>query len=120
MVTTVVRPRDTKLREALRLAAVFAAIKLLIHVAANLWEAHTGWGYFRDEFYYIVCGRHLAWGYVDHGPLVAMQARLSELLFGRSLAGLRLLSASAGAARVFLTGCSAGRWVAAGRLRLWP
>ena len=113
MVTTVVRPRDTKLREALRLAAVFAAIKLLIHVAANLWEAHTGWGYFRDEFYYIACGRHLAWGYVDHGPLVAMQARLSELLFGRSLAGLRLLSASAGAARVFLTGVLC--WALGGR-----
>ncbi len=104
MSTTIVRPSDPALREALRLAAVFAATKLLLQVAANLWEAHTGWGYFRDEFYYVACGRHLAWGYVDHGPLVAVQARLSELLFGRSLAGLRLLSAVAGAARVFLTG----------------
>ena len=108
MVTTIVRLRDpapnSSLREALRLAALFAAVKLLLHIAANLWQAHIGWGYFRDEFYYIACGRHLAWGYVDHGPLVALQARASELLFGRSLAGLRLLSASAGAARIFLTG----------------
>ena len=104
MATTIVRPRDPALREALRLAAVFAAVKLLLHITANLWEAHIGWGYFRDGFYYIACGRHLAWGYVDHGPLVAVQARLSELLFGRSLAGLRFLSAAAGAARVFLTG----------------
>ncbi len=102
--TTVVRPSDPALSAALRLALLFAAIKLLVHLAANVWEAHIGWGYFRDEFYYIACGRHLAWGYVDHGPLVAVQARWSELIFGRSLAGLRFLSALAGAGRVFLTG----------------
>jgi hypothetical protein len=113
MSTTVVRPHDEPLRQALRLAFLFATVKLLFHVAANLWEAHLGWGYFRDEFYYIACGRHLAWGYVDHGPLVALQARASELLFGHSLAGLRLLSAAAGAARVFLTGLLA--WSLGGR-----
>jgi hypothetical protein len=111
--TTVVRPADPTLRAALRLAFLFAAIKLAIHVAANLWEAHIGYGYFRDEFYYIACGRHLAWGYVDHGPIVALQARLSELIFGRSLAGLRFLSALGGAGRVFLTGILA--WALGGR-----
>ncbi len=111
--TTIVRPTDPRLQSALRLALFFAAIKLFIHVAANLWEAHIGYGYFRDEMYYLLCGRHLAWGYVDHGPIVAVQARLSELLFGRSLAGLRLLSALAGAARVFLTGLLA--WALGGR-----
>ena len=111
--TTVVRPADQQLRDALRLAMVFAAIKLVLHVAANMWEAHIGWGYFRDEFYYIACGRHLAWGYVDHGPIVAVQARLSELIFGRSLAGLRFLSALGGAGRVFLTGLLA--WSLGGR-----
>jgi hypothetical protein len=111
--TTVVRPTDPSLRAALRLALLFAAIKLAIHVAANLWESHIGYGYFRDEMYYLLCGRHLAWGYVDHGPIVAVQAQLSELLFGRSLAGLRLLSALAGAARVFLTGMLA--WALGGR-----
>jgi hypothetical protein len=113
MATTVVRPADPTLRAALRLAFLFAAIKLALHVAANLWEAHIGYGYFRDEFYYIACGRHLAWGYVDHGPIVAVQARLSELIFGRSLAGLRFLSALGGAGRVFLTGVLA--WALGGR-----
>ena len=111
--TTVVRPVDSALRGALWLASAFAAIKLALHVAANLWEAHIGYGYFRDEMYYLLCGRHLAWGYVDHGPIVALQARASELLFGRSLAGLRLLSALAGAARVFLTGILC--WALGGR-----
>ena len=45
--------------------------------------------------YYIECGRHLAWGYVDHGPIVAVQAKLAETLFGTSLTGLRLFAALA-------------------------
>jgi hypothetical protein len=111
--TTVVRTADPTLHAALRLAFLFAAIKLVLHVAANLWESHIGYGYFRDEMYYLICGRHLAWGYVDHGPLVALQARASEVFFGHSLVGLRLLSALAGAARVFLTGVLA--WSLGGR-----
>ena len=99
-----VRPRNLELRRALSLASAFATSLFLFHLLANLWQSHHGWGYFRDEFYYIACGRHLAWGYVDHGPLVALQARLAETLFGHSLAGIRALSALAGAGRIFLTG----------------
>jgi hypothetical protein len=113
MSTTVVRPQDKSLHAALRLAALFAVLKLALQIAANLWQAHLGWGYFRDEFYYIACGRHLAWGYVDHGPIVALQARLSETLFGHSLAGIRMLAGVAGAGRVFLTGLLA--WALGGR-----
>jgi 4-amino-4-deoxy-L-arabinose transferase-like glycosyltransferase len=66
---------------------------------------HAGYGIFRDEMYYLICGRHLAFGYVDQPPMVALQARLSELLFGyQHMWSLRLISALAGAATVFLTG----------------
>ncbi|HEX9112302.1 MAG TPA: hypothetical protein VF845_12550, partial [Terriglobales bacterium] len=34
------------------------------------------YGYFRDEFDYIICGRHLAWGYVDQPPLVPALSRV--------------------------------------------
>lgn len=111
--TTVVRPTDPSLRAAVRLAVLFASVKLLLHIGTNLWQAHIGWGYFRDEFYYLACGRHLAWGYVDHGPMVALQARAAEVLFGHSLAGIRLLSALAGALRVLLTGLLV--WALGGR-----
>src|ERR1700761_7455421 len=111
--TTIVRPADPSLHAALQLAAWFAAIKLLLHIAANLWEAHIGYGYFRDELYYILCGRNLAWGYVDHGPGVAVQSRLAIAIFGKSLAGIRMFSAAAGAARVFVTGMLA--WSLGGR-----
>jgi hypothetical protein len=111
--TTVVRPVDPSFRSALSLAFLFAAIKLVLHIATNLWESHIGYGYFRDEFYYIICGRNLAWGYVDHGPGVAIQSKLALALFGKSLAGIRMLSAVGGAGRVFLTGILA--WSLGGR-----
>jgi 4-amino-4-deoxy-L-arabinose transferase-like glycosyltransferase len=101
------------LRQALLLAGLFALLKFALHLGANLWEAHIGWGYFRDEMYYILCGRHLDWGYVDHGPIVALQARAAITLFGKSLAGIRMFSALAGAAAVFLTGIIA--WALGGR-----
>ncbi|HTY83930.1 MAG TPA: glycosyltransferase family 39 protein, partial [Silvibacterium sp.] len=104
MSSTVVRSPDFSLRAAFRLALLFAAIKLVLQFALTLWTQHIGYSYFRDEFYYIACGHHLAWGFVDHGPIVALQARLGELLFGDSLFAIRILSALAGAATVFLTG----------------
>ena len=113
MLSTTVRPADHELRSAVRLALVMALLKIAVHLLSARWQSHIGYGYFRDEFYYVMCGRRLAWGYVDHGPLVAVQARASELLFGHSLAGLRFLSSVGGAARVFLTGLLA--WSLGGR-----
>jgi Dolichyl-phosphate-mannose-protein mannosyltransferase len=94
---------DTR-RQAIQLALAFALAKFLLHLLTNLIQPHLGWGYFRDELYYIACGQHLAFGYVDHPPMVALQARLALMLFGKSLAGIRMFSSLAGAAKVFLTG----------------
>ena len=111
--TTIVRPADPALRSALRLAAVFAFARLLFQFVLTLYTQHLTYGYFRDEFYYIACGRHLAWGYVDHGPIVAVQSRLGELLFGDSLFAIRILSAVAEAVALFLTGILT--WALGGR-----
>ncbi|HET7433590.1 MAG TPA: glycosyltransferase family 39 protein [Thermoanaerobaculia bacterium] len=64
--------------------------------------------YFRDELYFIACGRHLAWGYVDHAPLIALYARIGEML-GPSLRGFRLLSTLFGTLQVILTGIITAR-----------
>lgn len=64
----------------------------------------TRYGFFRDELYYMTCGRHLAWGYVDQPPLIAGLAWLSTHLFGSSIASIRVLPVLAGAAIVFLSG----------------
>ncbi|HEY0757993.1 MAG TPA: glycosyltransferase family 39 protein [Acidisarcina sp.] len=111
--TAVLPATKTTLRTAVDLAAVFALLKLAIQVGATAWTVHLGWGYFRDEFYYIMCGRLLAWGYVDQGPMVALQARLGLALFGKSIVGIRMFAALAGAAKVFLTGLLA--WSLGGR-----
>jgi Dolichyl-phosphate-mannose-protein mannosyltransferase len=64
----------------------------------------TRYGFFRDELYYMACGRHLAWGYIDQPPLIAGLAWLSRHLFGNSIVSIRVLPILAGAAIVFLTG----------------
>jgi hypothetical protein len=94
----------TPLRKSLLIATAFATVSFLIHLLSSLWGMHLGYGFFRDELYYLVCGRHLAWGYVDQPPLVAVQARLAELLFGLSPTGIRILSFLGGAKSVVLTG----------------
>ncbi|HKV37602.1 MAG TPA: glycosyltransferase family 39 protein [Blastocatellia bacterium] len=81
------------------IVAYFALARVLLYVYAG---GH--YGYFRDELYYIACGDHLAWGYVDQPPLVAVIVKLSRLLFGDSLHALRLFPALAGAGLIVLTG----------------
>ena len=71
----------------------------VLHIAAS-----GGYGYQRDELYFVWCARHLAWGYVDQPPLIALIARFELQVFGDSLTALRLLPALAAAATVVLTG----------------
>ncbi len=67
------------------------------------------YGYQRDELYFISCAQHLAWGYVDQPPLIALIAKCAGWLFGNSLYAIRLLPALAAAATVVLTGLLARR-----------
>jgi hypothetical protein len=93
-------------REPVRASAsmllLFALAKLLIQFAGI-----NHYGFFRDELYYMACGEHLAWGYIDQPPLVALVAWFARHALGNSLFALRLLPALAGAAVVFLAG-----WIA--------
>jgi hypothetical protein len=66
-----------------------------------------GYGVFRDELYYMACGRRPAWGYVDHPPLVAWVAWLVAQLAGESHLVLRAISALVMAATVWLAGRTA-------------
>lgn len=95
----------TPFGEALRLALLFAAIKIAVQVVANIVSQHVGYGIFRDEMYYLICGQRLAFGYVDQPPLVALQARLTQTLFGFDhMWSLRLFAAFAGGLKILLTG----------------
>src|SRR5208282_4201362 len=56
---------------------------------------------------FAACGQHLAWGYVDQAPLIALVARLSRMLLGDSLFSLRFFPALASGATVRLGGAIA-------------
>ncbi len=56
---------DSESRDLI-LLAFLAVAKFLIHFGVNFTGAY---GFFRDEFYYIVSSDRLAFGYVDHPPL---------------------------------------------------
>ncbi|MGH3239962.1 MAG: hypothetical protein ACRDNL_06250, partial [Spirillospora sp.] len=65
------------------------------------------YGYHRDELYFRVAGRHLAWGYPDQPPLVPLLARAIGAVFGDSLVALRVPSAVFAAAGVVVAGLTA-------------
>jgi 4-amino-4-deoxy-L-arabinose transferase-like glycosyltransferase len=76
-----------------------AVANFLMHFYFN-----NRYGYFRDEFDYIACGEHLAWGYVDQPPLLPFLVKISRLLLGDSLRSIRFVPALATSACVIMTG----------------
>ena len=72
------------------------------------------YGFFRDELYYIACSHHVAWGYIDQPPLIALVAWAARHLFGDSLIGYRILPVVASGATVLFTGLLA-REIGGGR-----
>src|SRR5919205_2813952 len=53
------------------------------------------YGYFRDELYYIEAGRHLAFGYVDFPPLIALVAKFLDVIAGDALWAIHIVPALA-------------------------
>jgi 4-amino-4-deoxy-L-arabinose transferase-like glycosyltransferase len=74
-------------------------IALLVAVKVGVTMAVAGrYGWHRDEFYYLASSKHLAFGYVDYPPITPLFAAIDQIIFPRSLPGLRLLTILAGAA----------------------
>jgi hypothetical protein len=89
------------LAAGLGIVLFLAAVKIALHLATT---GLFGYGYFRDELYYLACGEHLAWGFVDMPPLFPAITALIRATLGDSLLALRLLPALSGAALVLMTG----------------
>ena len=80
-------------------------VVLIIAFATFLfhWYFNNRYGYFRDEFDYMSCGDHLAWGYVDQPPLIPFLIRICRAVLGDSLRSIRFIPAVASSLLVVQT-----------------
>ena len=60
----------------------FVGLSLLLLIIRLLFISNTL--LINDEAYYAIYARHLAWGYVDHGPIVAYLIKLFTLIWENS------------------------------------
>ncbi|HEX3874899.1 MAG TPA: glycosyltransferase family 39 protein [Solirubrobacteraceae bacterium] len=93
------RPAPIDSRPALpALLCVAGLVALVLIVFAG------GYGYHRDELYFLVAARHLAWSYPDQGPLTPLVAHMMTSIAPDSLTVLRIPSALMTGCAVLLTG----------------
>jgi hypothetical protein len=92
-------------REQTSLAASGMLIILAITAAKLLFHCYFNnrYGYFRDEFDYMACGDHLAWGYVDQPPLIPFLIHICRAALGDSLRSIRFMPALASSLLVLQT-----------------
>jgi 4-amino-4-deoxy-L-arabinose transferase-like glycosyltransferase len=88
---------DISLSERVRIPFLAAVVTFVLHVVGN-----PHYGFFRDELYFIICGQHPQWGYVDQPPVAPLLAAGSQL-FGHSLVLLRAVPAFFAGAGVYVT-----------------
>jgi hypothetical protein len=93
---------------------VLCLVPLLVHLAVNLF---AGYGYFRDELYYIACSKRLGAGYVDQPPFSIWLLALVRQLIGDSVFAIRLVPALLSALSVAVI-CLLVRKVHGGRVAL--
>jgi len=96
------RPGD---RGSLAVVVGLCALKVLVHLALV-----NRYGYHGDELYFVECGRRLAFGYVDHAPLIPWIARIADELGDASLLGLRLPAIAAGGGTMVITALLVREW----------
>ncbi|HMS35122.1 MAG TPA: glycosyltransferase family 39 protein [Ignavibacteria bacterium] len=97
-----IKNEHTSLRNDSVTIIILCCIPLFMHLYVNIF---AGYGYFRDELYYIKCSGadQLSFGYVDHPPFSIYILSISRLLFGESLFAVRLVPALASSLTVLFT-----------------
>src|SRR5580692_12207728 len=78
------------LANGMLIVVAIAFAKFVFHCYFN-----NRYDYFRDEFDYMACGNHLAWGYVDQPPLIPFLIRVCRTVLGDSLRSIRFIPALA-------------------------
>jgi hypothetical protein len=81
----------------------FILIFVLIKVGLNA-LAISHFGFHRDEFLHLVLADHLDWGYKEVPPFIAIIAKLSLVLFGKSIFAARIFPTICSGLIIWLTG----------------
>jgi len=89
----------SKLSESFPYLIAIGAVYLSVQII-------TGGNYpiFRDEYYYIDCAKHIAFGYVDHPSLSIAVLTIWKFIFGDSQFSIRIIPALLGALTIILGG----------------
>src|SRR5580692_1527905 len=90
--------QEPSFRASMAAIWAIAAANMLFHVYFN-----NRYGYFRDEFDYMSCGAHLAWGYVDQPPLIPFLIHICRAVLGDSPRSIRFIPALASSLLVVQT-----------------
>ena len=93
-------------RAAWRVLVPIACVALIVEWLPGVLGPY---GAFIDEFYYLACAAHPAWGYVDHPPLSIAMLAVIRWLAGDSLLVLRFVPAALAASVAIATGLLARR-----------
>ena len=83
--------------DRVRIPLLAATVAFIVHVVCN-----PHYGFHGDELYFIVCGQHPAWNYVDQPPVAPLLAAASQT-FGPSLVLLRAVPAMFAGAGIYVT-----------------
>jgi hypothetical protein len=86
------------LGSTLAIPVLIAVVDFVAHMAVS-----NNYGYFRDELYYIAAGRHLAFGYVDFPPMIAVLAALLHVTTNDNLIAIHVVSALAASTIIIVT-----------------
>ena len=70
---------------------ILVFVKLLIHLIGN-----PNYGFHRDELLHLSASEHLAWGYFEFPPFIAVIGKMAHFIFGYSVSGIRFFSTLAG------------------------
>ncbi len=79
------------------LIITLVVIKLTIHFTTN-----TNYGLHRDAYLYLAESEHLAWGYMEVPPMIAVIGKTARLLLGDSVFAVRFFPALIGAITIVL------------------
>jgi 4-amino-4-deoxy-L-arabinose transferase-like glycosyltransferase len=107
------RDRRSFVSSGMAVVWIIALAYLVFHIYFN-----NRYGYFRDEFDYIACGNHLAWGYVDQPPLLPFLIHVCRAVLGDSLRSIRFIPAVASSLLIVQT-AAITRLLGGHRYALW-